>query len=165
MKKLFPISLMIVATIMFLSPLASADSVMINASDFVCGEDHVAGVDFYCGWYLHNNIGATYRDFFAPVHLPEGAQITSLIVFYEDNSPSYINVRMARNNMYTNTVQTMAEWNSTGQVNGWRTYKMYPVNYRGISNSGFGYVLYLHFGSSDDELKIRGVRVIYTPAI
>ena len=163
MKKSFPVSWVIICIIMFLSANASADSIMINASDFVCGEDHTTGVDFYCGWYLHNNAGATYRDFFAPVHLPEGAQVTSLIVFYKDNSPSYINVRMARNNMYTNNVQTMAEWNTTGQINGWRTYKMQPVNYNGINNDGYGYFVYLYFVGTDQELKLRGVRINYTP--
>ena len=139
----------------------NTNTLMINASDFICGQDQARGTDFNSKWYINNNPGATYRHFFSPVHLPDGAEVTSLIVFYKDNSISSIKVQMTRNNMYSSTVQTMAEWTSSGQDGGWRTQKIQPIDYGGINNDGYGYFVYLYFVGADEELKVRGIRVNY----
>jgi hypothetical protein len=163
MKKTFFSIFMTVGLFIFIPGIAQADSYMITASDFIPGQPDDSGLDCYIGWHLYNHSGATYRHFFAPVHLPDGAQITSVVVYYEDDSTGYISVELERRNMYSLTVQEMADWDTTGDTAGLRNHKISPILYWTINNEGYVYFLYLYFsdGSAGSDLTIYGIKLNY----
>ena len=147
----------------FFTGAAQADSLMLTASDFIPGQPGDSGVDCYIGWTLYNHVGATYRYFFAPVHLPQGAQVTSVVVYYEDDSTGYIEVDLTRRNMYSLTVQDMTDWATTGDTPGLRNTKISPVLYWTINNEGYVYFVYIYYSDADagSDLSIYGVKINY----
>ena len=162
MKKMSQ-GILIIALVLFVAGVAQADSLMLAASDFIPAQPNDPGLDCYIGWHLYNYSGATYRHFFAPVHLPQGAQISSVVVYYKDNCSGSVNIQLERRNMYTLTVQEMAEWDTEGEVDGLRNYKITPVLYWTINNEGYCYWVYLYFNDSSagEDLIIYGVKLNY----
>jgi hypothetical protein len=161
MKKTLFTFLMAAGILFFFTGTAQADSIMLTASDFVPAQPANTGLDCYIGWHLYNYSGATYRHFFAPVHLPQGAQVTSVVVYYEDDSTGYISVELERRNMYSLTVQEMADWDTTGDVSGLRNYKIQPILYWTINNEGYVYFVYLYFSDTGSDLTIYGIKINY----
>ena len=143
-----------------------ADSIFLSPADFeTFFDDNHMVTDYYKGDYLHNYAGATYRHFLAPVHLPEGASITSVTVIYEDDSTGAITVYVKRRNMYSHVTQSMATWSTTGDVSGWRSYKITHLTYPNINNEGYGYWVWLYFSDQNagTDLRIDGIKINYTP--
>ena len=134
---------------------------MINGSDFVIGQP---GTSFVIHSWMGTNLyvypDSSYRYHYAPVHLPEGAQVTSVIVLYEDNDPANsVTVRLERRNVYARTEQTMCSWISDDR---YLIYKIQPITYSVINNSGYGYHLYVYFnGPAGPSIKIEGIRINY----
>ena len=147
--------------VIFLSGTVYADQITINPADFVPGQPGHSGLDCYIGWVVKPYSASTYNHFFAPVHLPDGAQVTSMVVFFEDDSTSSFKIDLSRRNLYSGTVQDMATWTTTGDTSGLRNYKVSPMLYWTINNGGYFYFLYLYFYSSTEDLQLYAVKIFY----
>ena len=143
------------------SGISSADSIFLTASDFDLGYDDNDGGSYYAGDYLHPENDSTYNHFYAPVHLPHGAQITSIVVRYYDNSTGHVLVRMRRRNMYNNTSQNMCDWSSPGTSPDWQGHKIAGLTYWTVDNSGYGYYIWIYFSENTSNLMVEGIRINY----
>jgi len=163
MKKTFLALFLVAGLIIFFTGQVFADSIIIPASEFVVGQPGATGVHYYHGNYFGIYDDATYRVFYAPVFLPHGAQVTSMIVFYEDDSTYNITVKLQRRNMYNGTENDLCSWTSSSDTSGWQTHKISPISVGTINTTGYAYYLYAYFtGSSQlSELSILGVRINY----
>ena len=161
MKKIFTIFFIVVGLILSSTGIVHADSLMLTASDFVPGIPNYPNLDCYIGWDLYINTGITYRYFFAPFHLPKGAQINSIVMYYQDNSTGYINLQMERRNMITLAVHDMADWSTSGEVSGLQNHKISPISYRTINTEGYTYWIALYYSDVGSELTVYGVKINY----
>jgi len=163
MKKACVTFLFTATFFIFFSGPVQADSLMLAASDFVPGQPNHPDLDCYTGWELYNYSGAGYRYFFAPVHLPQGAQVTSIVVYYQDNSSGYIDIFMERYNMYTLNCQQMGQLETSGEMSGFRNSKISPISYWTINNEGYVYWMKLWFSDADanTDLTIYGIKINY----
>ena len=149
------------------SSLAYADSIIIGPTDFI-PENSEATYDIPSGWYLHAQSGSQERHFYAPVHLPHNAVISSVIVFYYDNDSGSISFSMKRNNLYADHQdkfeQTLCSWESTGAEAMAKSHKISPIAYSTVNNGGYIYRLDIYFSSetAGDLLSIGGVKIIYS---
>ena len=161
-KKLF-LFLLAAGIIISLTGTAHSDSLMIPASTFIPGGPNHPGLDSYNGEELFNYFGATYTLFFAPVHLPQNAQVTSVVVYYQDNSAGHINIQFERRNLVSLAVHDLAEWDTEGEVSGLRNHKISPISYGMINNEGYTYWLFLRYsdGSAGTDLTIYGIKINY----
>ena len=96
-----------------------------------------------------------------PLHLPQGAVVTSLVLYYQDyNNGGIFGVGLA---LVANNIpgfsQTLASFRSTGRPG--YTQATIPVG-RTIDNTTTVYSLRATFGSSNPAVSIYGVRVNYT---
>ena len=164
MKKTFIALLLATGLIVFFTGSIHADSIIIPASEFVVGQPGTSDViHYYHGTYFGIYDDATYRYFYAPVFLPHGAQVTSVIVFFEDDSTYNITVQLSRRNMYTGSIQNLCSWTSSSNTSGWQTHKISPISLWSINTTGYAYYLYVYFSGSSQlsELSILGVRINY----
>ena len=151
--------------IIFYTGPVKADSIIIPPSAFVAGVCGAPGetIHYYHGSYFGIYNDCTYRSFYAPLFLPHGAQVTSVIVFFEDDSTQYIRVVLKRGNMYTGSTDTMCSWQSSSDTSGWQTHKISPISKGIINTTGYAYYLCVVFSGSSEltELSILGVRINY----
>jgi hypothetical protein len=147
--------------LVFLSGISLADSIFLTASDFDLSKDDNKGGSYYAGDYLHAESGSTYNYFSAPVHLPHGAQITSIVVRYLDNTTGYVHCEMQRRNMYKNFLQLMCSWSSSGELSAWQSHKITDLTYWTVNNSGYGYIIWIYFSESSTSLLVEGIRINY----
>jgi hypothetical protein len=163
MKKTFATLFMMAAACLFAAGTANADSLVINPSDFVVGQPGTSNViHTYMGTSLYVYADSTYRYHYAPVHLPHGAQVTSVIVLYDDDSTYNVTVGLYRANIYNRTQQAMCSWTSSADTSAHLTYKIQPITYGYINNTGYGYYVYVYFnGGAGSSLEIEGIRINY----
>ena len=165
MKKAFLTFFLAAGLIIFVAGPLQADSIIIPASEFVVGQPGATGdtIHYYHGSYFGVYDDCTYRYFYAPVFLPHGAQVTSVIVFFEDDSTYNISVYLQRRNMYNGSVNTMCNWTSSSDTSGWQTHKISPISLGNINTTGYAYYLYVNFSGASNlsELSILGVRINY----
>ena len=161
MKKFAGKSLIFLGLLLFMAGISSADSIFLTAGDFDLIFDDTSGGSYYRGDYVQPQTDATYNHFIAPVHLPQGAQITSVVVRYYDNTTGNITVRLVRRNMYSNVSQWMCDWDSTGASSGWQGHKITGLTYWTVDNTGYGYFIWIYFSESSLSLRVEGIRINY----
>jgi hypothetical protein len=138
---------------------------MIPPCEFVVAQPGTSDtIHFYHGAYLGQYSDATYRYYFAPVALPQGVRITSVVVFYEDEHvTTNFRVQMWRKNMYTALGQSMCQWTSSSSTPGVKNHKISPISYGIVNNGGYTYYLIVNFtaSSNQDDIQIHGIRINY----
>lgn len=114
-------------------------------------------------------------DYTAQLQLPEGAKISSYVVFYMDNqTDTELSVKLVRQNRYDGTQNTIiTEWTSTNSSGTHRTYKNTNVNYQynKILNNACTYHVNISFKAASggtspydyQNLKLYAVKVFYMP--
>ena len=142
--------------------LILADSMILSPCDFNQNEDDN---DY---WFdtgsLYVKAGSFARRFTAPVHLPQNARVTSIIVFYKDSYlDGNVEVKFRKRNAYTESEMIMASFKSSGAVPGKRSEKIFPIRYPKIDNRGYTYNVSVYFTNphSDDLIRICFVKIIY----
>ena len=99
---------------------------------------------------------------FAPVSLPQGANITQLDLFTFDVDPSFdVNAGLVRYNMLTNSVTTIATTGSTSGAVGDAVVSASPTGVI-IDNSTYSYYIVFNTYQSSNGLWVKGARVTYT---
>lgn len=157
--------------------------VLINAAEVL-----FLGPDSFEGWWTQpyyrissdeitiNPSSNTFsnHDFTAPIQLPEGAKISSMVIFYMDNqSGSQLTAKIVRQNRYDGTQQTViSQWSSTDGSGTFRNTKTTSVNYQynKIVNGACTYHVQISFvgiGATSpwdySDVKLYGVKIFYMP--
>jgi hypothetical protein len=102
----------------------------------------------------------------APVHLPDGANITKIVIRYWFPEPPEgvsrgISVTMYRRNLYTNEQQQMAYMSPYHGGPSWQTFERTNVSKPIISNSGYSYYLHISISGQGDVIRLAGVKILY----
>jgi hypothetical protein len=109
------------------------------------------------GAYMVSGAGAMV----APVHLPHGAEVIELKVFFNDNSASDMSVSLNRLSLIGGAYTILASVSSTG-VSGYGSRTETSISQAIINNTAYGYLIYAYSGSWNSALKIMGALVTYT---
>jgi len=140
-----------------------ADSIIFSGCDFICSSDDFPGYS-YTADILKSSTGSTCTHFFAPVHLPHGAKVTSMVIFFYDNSVTGdIEIYLVRENPYTRVMQCMVGAVTNEYQDSDEHGKVYPVTYWKIDNSGYAYYLWVYFTEGSDNLEIHKIKINYIP--
>jgi hypothetical protein len=167
MKEAFKMKKFIILGIslsIFLLPILSyADSYILSPADFLPNNEQT---DYYAGLdYLNVKTTSTNYFFWAPVHLPDGAKITSVVVFYTDESATYnVSVTLFKKNLYTGSFTMMAHWISSSDSPSYQNHKISPITGGNtVNNGGYAYVLRCYFTSADAgyDVKLHKVKILF----
>lgn len=141
----------------------SADSIYIPAFEFHYPEDDNA-VEYDSYRYLSLLQCPSYKPkmFYAQVMLPDKAQITSMVIFYEDTSWSgNMELNMSRWNMYSENAQVMASFSSSGYSPSYMAEKVFPIKYSIVNNKGYIYRVRVEFSQATPNVILYGVKINY----
>jgi len=152
-----------ISLIVFYSSSAFSDSIILSPCDFNQAQDDNDYLLDLESLYVKS--GSSTSHFYAPVHLPQNAQVTSVVLFYKDNhSSGNIQIKLLKINAYTEAEVEMAEFTSSGSSSERQTHKITPITggYR-INNTGYVYNCYLNFtdSSADDAVKVFLIKINY----
>jgi len=115
--------------------------------------------------YLYLKNGSSSRLFYAPIHLPQDAKITSIIVFYYDNhNPGNVTATLYKVNAYTEAVISLGTFTSSGVSGIVQSHKISPlIGGNKIDNGGYFYCLCLDFtnASAGENVRIYRVKINY----
>ena len=163
MKK--PFCLLILIPFVLSPIIARADSLILSPSDFQAFDD--AAIFESGSLYLYMKSGSGCDYFLAPLHLPDRARLTSIVVFYEDEDSADVGniaVFLTKINAYTNAQTVMAYWVSADTSGGFASHKISPIQGGNtINNRGYAYYFAVNFTSrsSDDKVKLYRIKVNY----
>ena len=156
--------------------LVNAEHLFLGPSDFALKKSHTDAVItteaiYIESWSIDNSF-----TFSAPVHLPEGANIKAMAIFFKDNqSTARIDVEMIRHNRYQGTTQTIIPkltppWSTTDGAADLRNYKISYITtaYSKIYNGSFTYHVKIDFVATGgtfswSDLKLYGIKIFYDP--
>ena len=160
MKKLSTISYVLVC--LLFPVMARADALVLSGADIVPTQDNT----LYSKGnnYMYLGSGSPNNFFIAPVHLPQGAKVTSVVVFYEDSDATgALEVTMVKTNLYSGAYSVMATWESSGTP-GLTSYKISPIlGGNTIDNNGYSYTFLLNFtsDSAGNNVRLYKIKVNY----
>lgn len=138
--------------------LAQTKSLIIPANAFKAMADNAT---WYIGEsYAYPHSDTTYNHWGAPVYLPDGAGITKITFFFEDDGPLDITLNLVKTNLYTGAKETKFQIVTTGDIDG-RRYMSNGSDFLRINNSGYGYVLWIAWGGIGGDYRTWGVKIIY----
>ena len=144
--------------------MAQADSIVLGPTDFVPFSDEANFVSSNSGLYLRP--GSPISAFLAPIHLPSGARISSVILFYVDNSATCnIQINIIKTNIFTSTHTIMADWTTSGSssVNP-LIHKITPIiGGYSVNNTGYFYNVFIYFNdnTAGTNCTVMAVKIIY----
>ena len=147
----------------FLLPLlVHADVLILGPADFLPYADNCN----YSmnGRYIYSALGASCRSFYAPIHLPDGAKISRVLISYYNNSTTYTEVDMHRMNIWSGSVQTMFSSYTYGGADQIRkkTVVGSTISYKWINGLKYIYYLKLYFNKSGSDLRLYAVKIEYS---
>lgn len=138
---------------------AKTKTMMIPASSVVgYGDTVLTWTGVRGGVY---NSGGTVFIGRASVMLPDGATITSAIMYYYDNSSNSIMASLNRIPVDAGTVVFMANFSSSGTP-GYSSSEDTSISSNTIDNSSYYYYLYITFPSADTDTIFKALKITYT---
>lgn len=152
----------------------NGDVLFIAPEKFRCGMRTYPFISSDCV-EIYGSTGINVPVFYltAPIQLPEGAKITSMVIFFMDNqSNSSLRVRVVRQNRYSGGQDTIiSKWISTDGSDTYRLAKTTSVNYQynKILNNSCTYHIAVSFRGGTTgpyyykDLKLYGVKIFYMP--
>lgn len=101
----------------------------------------------------------------APVHLPDGAVIKNIRVFYYDNSSYYMQVNLVRRNQFTDEMTSLFTVQTSGALDEYRsivdsTCSPAP-SYRKVYNNTCQYYMRAYFDTTGSNLILYGISIEY----
>ena len=144
-----------------LSPVwAHAYSILFGTSLFTPRTDDIDYYKTEKTLYVHPN--SPDNHFSAPVFLPQGSIMTSLVVFFWDNSPAALEIRLKKVNVYNGDEVTLCTYATEGATPGWQSIKLSNIRRNKVNNDGYIYAISLWFSSPvGNELAFRAVKINY----
>ncbi|MGC9346778.1 MAG: hypothetical protein ACP5JG_01460 [Anaerolineae bacterium] len=109
------------------------------------------------GAYIHSGSGGLV----APVHLPHGAVVTGLQVFFNDTSSSDMSVSLYRLSLTAGAYSGLASVSSSG-TSGYYNLSDTTISNATINNTAYSYHIYAYSSSWSSSLKIMGAVITYT---
>ena len=94
---------------------------------------------------FYNDAGSTSDFYYAPVSLPDGASITKLTAYINDNSASDLTVKLFKNPNGTSTFTEITSVVSTGASGSTQSPTIIMLNPEAIDNTSNSYVLQFDF--------------------
>lgn len=171
MKKLL---ILLILLIFIIAPvfLHAAEVIFLGADSFVRKQtDSYVIIETHKVFIQWTSPNLTYN-FQAPVKLPEGAKIYSMVVFFRDkNANAEMWAQLIRENRYEGTQQTIIPtWTSTDGSESYRKYKLTNVNYtyNKVLNNACTYHVKIDFYQSVNpsptwaDLELYGVKIFYS---
>jgi hypothetical protein len=150
--------------VLFLVPIiARADSYVVAGCDLFPTEE---GAEYFCGYkYLRVDSTSSITQFTAAIHLPDGAKLTSVVLYYSDNDPSgEVAFYLKKVNKYTDADVTLQSGGSLNSGGALASRKFSPIrNGNTINNGGYSYNVRVYFTGSTlgDSLKFHGFKINY----
>lgn len=138
------------------------------------GGDDFTNLEWHPNGYIHGDTLGGFFDYFqAPAHLPQGARVTRLRVYYYDNSSGanvYGTVYLTRRQATSVTVANMAyvPFDSTpvGQSTAIQLADDTSIDYAVIDNATYQYYMNIGFGPDDTSagasIRFYGASIEYT---
>lgn len=106
------------------------------------------------------NPGGTLACYSSPISLPHGATITKYVLYYYDNSTSYVQAWLYAIPLDTSTVYGMAFIQTTGAVANFRYAEDTLIDYSIIDNQSYSYTVHICLPPSS-SYRLNGMRVDY----
>jgi len=168
MIKKFCFILAFISLLMLVPPLiqAQSKSLYIPAYAFMSREDDPDWV-FKSGYIYPKDTGGGVVVVVAPVYLPDGANITKVIMRYwfiepqEGEEARGIEGTMNRRNMYTDKEEYMVILYATSGGASWQTIEDTRIHRPIINNSGYSYYLHISISGQGDVIRLAGVKILY----
>jgi hypothetical protein len=160
MKKLSLTTFGLLCAILLFPQMTQAYSILFGPSLFSPRTDDIDY--FQDATILFVNPGSVDGYFTAPVFLPQGAKVTSVIVYYKDNSTELLQFEMKRLNIYDNLEELMFSSYTRGSSSDWRRSINTEIAHPFINNSSFLYYLSVLFSEGKGRiLALRAVKIKY----
>jgi hypothetical protein len=160
MKKRFAVVIILGFTFLISPFLSHAYSILFGPSLFTPRTDDIDYFKSDKTLYVNPNSPDNY--FTAPVFLPQGSTVTSLVIFFWDNSEATLEVRLKKVNVYNGNEITMCFYSSQGVNPGWQTAKIANIWRNRINNDGYIYVISVWFSRPvGNELAFRAIKINY----
>ena len=152
------------ASVLLVFPMVvQGDSIILSPADFNQNEDD--NDYFFDTGSLYVRVGCTHRYFSAPIHLPQNAAVTSVVVFYMDNDINgNVQVNFYKKNAYTEALTPMASYTSSGASPSYQNHKIAPiVGGNRIDNGGYTYNCRVYFtnANADENVQLCYVKILY----
>jgi len=168
MIKKFCFILAFISLLMLVPPLiqAQSKSLYIPAYAFMSREDDPDRPWEFKSGYLYPKDTGYGCVVVAPVHLPDGANITKVVMRYwfpepPDGVSRGINGEMFRRNMYTDEQEYIAHLYGTPGGASWQTIEDTRIHRPIINNSGYSYYLHISISGQGDVIRLAGVKILY----
>ena len=154
----------------FITPILSqADVLFLGPSEFVPIEEGQGYMRSpFTGLSMPTDGPSSYAFYYAAIHLPEGAKITAVTLFYIDNCAGYINFWVVRQKQYDQSFlgDVIISGSTSGAAAGWRNTKFTGVDmkYNKILNDSCTYYVEVSFSGypqSYDVLSFHGIKIFY----
>ena len=164
MKKIFILAIGLLCTITLFPQSTHAYTILFGPSLF---SPRTENIDYFRNaTILFVNPGSVDRHFTAPVFLPQGARVTSVVMFFKDNSHAYLQFEMKRFNVYNNREELMFSFDTEGSSPNWRRSFITRISHRTIDNSPFLYYFSVWFSEGDGRaLALRAIKIKYDAII
>ena len=160
MKKVSILAIGLLCMTILFPQVTHAFSSLFGASLFSPRTDNIDY--FQDATILFVNPGSVDRHFTAPVYIPHGAHVTSVVLYFKDNTPAYIDLEMKRLNIFSNKQHLMCSYSTEGSYFDWQAHKITRISYRDINNDGFLYFISVWFSEGQGrELGLRAVKIHY----
>jgi hypothetical protein len=157
MKKYF-LSASLFLFFLFIPLAVQAEYITLYPADFVSLGYNDPYVQSASRIYVESG-SSTNQFFIAPLHLPEGARITGVTVYYYDNSPKTLYAWIFREKLY-DTQQlssTVCTWSSSGASDSFRNSTTYNVDWslNRVRNASAIFTVEIGFPNGGDGYNLR----------
>ena len=163
MKKIFILAIGLLCTITLFPQSTHAYTILFGPSLF---SPRTENIDYFRNaTILFVNPGSVDRHFTAPVFLPQGARVTSVVMFFKDNSHAYLQFEMKRLNVFNDRRDLMFSYSTEGSSSDWRISFVSSIAKRKINNNSFLYYISVWFSEGTGRsLALRAIKVKYDVA-
>jgi hypothetical protein len=160
MKKILILAIGLLCAITLFPQSSQAYSILFGPSLF---SPRTENIDYFRdATILFVNPGSVDRHFTAPVFLPNGARVSSVVLFFKDNSRAHLQFEMKRMNVYNNREDLMLSFDTEGNSPDWRRSFITRIAHRTIDNSPFLYYFSVWFSDGDGRsLALRAIKIKY----
>ena len=144
--------------------VTSSDVYSVGSSDFKAehSSNSITVSGGNGGAYFDN---AYYGNMVAPIHLPNGAKITGVTVWYIDTNPNE-DISFTLYGEYNNQgfYTSVASGTSTGSAGGYRSVNLTVNGSNTIDNNAYAYQVnaFTHWPGNSSTFVVKGVKIQYT---
>ena len=145
---------------LFTPVLLQGKQIVIGAADFIPSANEAYYQD---GAQFYKKNTASLFAFYAPVHLPQGAKVKSVTLYYLDNhSGGEVQFSLRRQDPSIHWSWTMCYYFTQGYSNSVRSQTITTISDNKIDNRKYSYYIQVYFSQPESLLRFFGVKIKYT---